>query len=99
MTTRFEGPTEDAVISTFLGLVYKLTEKEFLPLLLQIMEWSEESDEKCTTFYNLTTQLSDKLQVPICGRYSTLGHVLLGSVLVIKLIFAYIIQIATVHLI
>jgi len=76
-TTKFEGPTEDAVISTFLGLVYKLTEKEFLPLLLQIMEWSEESDEKCTTFYNLTTQLSDKLQ----GLFLLFGGSMLSNII------------------
>ena len=54
---------EEAVISTFLCLVYKMTEKEFLPLLLQILQWSDDSTEKSTTFYNLTSQLSDKLQV------------------------------------
>ena len=43
--------------------MYKLTEKEFVPLLVQLLEWSAGSLEKSISFYNLAAQLSDKLQV------------------------------------
>ncbi|XP_063694240.1 uncharacterized protein LOC134825960 isoform X1 [Bolinopsis microptera] len=61
-TTSFTQETEDEVISCFVGLVYKLTEKEFLPLLVRLLEWSNGSLERSITFYNLSAHLSDKLQ-------------------------------------
>ncbi|KAL5263147.1 hypothetical protein ACHWQZ_G008532 [Mnemiopsis leidyi] len=61
-TISFAEDTENEIITCFVGLVYKLTEKEFLPLLVQLLEWSDGSLERSISFYNLSSQLSDKLQ-------------------------------------
>ena len=58
----YEATTEAATIGCFVSLVYKLTEKEFLPLLMRLLEWSRAGGDKAATFYNLTACLSDKLQ-------------------------------------
>lgn len=63
LVVRFNDAIEDEVIECFVGLVYKLTEKEFLPLLVTLLEWSEGSLDRSTAFYNLAAQLSQKLQV------------------------------------
>jgi len=53
---------ESAVVESFVVLTYKLTEKEFLPLLTQLVQWSEGHNDKATSFYHLCSELANKLK-------------------------------------
>ena len=43
---RFDQTVENSIILSFLDLVYKLTERDILPLLVNLIDWSSGSLDK-----------------------------------------------------
>ena len=88
---RFDIDVEWETIQSFVQLVYKLTEKEFLPLIITLLEWSQGSGDRTVTFYHLMSELSTRLQVPDGARWCQIQcyrYILLAKITATENVFA-----------